>query len=52
MAVEWWSLPKDPIAADELLFVDRENGAQLWDATGKIIFEVTSESKPTDTISP
>ncbi|KAF7440632.1 hypothetical protein PC9H_000978 [Pleurotus ostreatus] len=49
---KWWSLPKDPIAAEELLFVDRENGAQLWDPTGKIIFEVTSESKPTDTISP
>ncbi|KAL4266174.1 hypothetical protein AB1N83_000552 [Pleurotus pulmonarius] len=38
---KWWSLPKDPIGSDELLLVDRENGAQLWDPAGKIIFEAT-----------
>jgi len=39
---DWWDLPSRPIEKDEVLFMDREQGAQLWDSTGRVLFETTT----------
>ncbi|EKM54901.1 uncharacterized protein PHACADRAFT_259066 [Phanerochaete carnosa HHB-10118-sp] len=44
---EWWKapgLPSTPLGANELLYVDKERGAWVWDERGRILFNSSSES--------
>ncbi|KIP02588.1 hypothetical protein PHLGIDRAFT_287083 [Phlebiopsis gigantea 11061_1 CR5-6] len=38
---EWWKLPGLParaLGADEVLYVDKDRGAWVWDARGRVVF--------------
>jgi len=35
----WWSLPDRPLADGEVLYIDKEHGAHLWDADGVMLWE-------------
>ncbi|VDB89105.1 unnamed protein product [Peniophora sp. CBMAI 1063] len=38
-SAEWWSMPMRAIAPGEMLYVDREASAHLWDARAHIVWE-------------
>ena len=40
----WWSMPMRAIAPGEMLYVDRENRAALWDSKAHIVWENSKES--------
>ena len=39
---DWWALPDRPLDKGEVLFVDKDHGAQVWDSHGEIIFDTGS----------
>lgn len=43
-AAEWWKLPglpARPLAAGEVLYVNKDRGAWVWDDHGRIVFEAS-----------
>ena len=43
---DWWALPETPIKKGAVLFVDKDEGAQVWDSYGQIIFDTGMIEKP------
>ena len=41
MVAEWWALPGLPdraVGANEVLYVDKDRGAWVWDNRGRMVF--------------
>ena len=36
---DWWALPPDALKQGERMYIDRANGAHVWDAHGKMVWE-------------
>jgi len=35
----WWSFPERPISEHEVLYVDKEVGAEIWNSSGDVTFK-------------
>ena len=44
-SLDWWALPDETLKPNELLLVDKFNGAQMWDFDGNVYFETSPESE-------
>jgi len=39
---DWWALPDRPIEKGEVLFMNKDKGAQVWDSQGQVLFDTAA----------
>ncbi|KDQ20882.1 hypothetical protein BOTBODRAFT_169589 [Botryobasidium botryosum FD-172 SS1] len=39
---DWWSLPREAIRKGEFLFMDKEQGLEMWDSDGQLLFDTAA----------
>ncbi|KAF8320047.1 hypothetical protein DL93DRAFT_2094499 [Clavulina sp. PMI_390] len=44
----WWKLPTEALQPGEILYIDRDKGAEVWDTTGEVIWSQWATQAPTE----